>query len=98
MTCALTFNISFFRFMGTDGWEVVLNVVQWDCSSMPIATDVANVFFDDILGNGVALLQLSHPFSQVANLPVDMYNLNFGPGTQCSVIGWDSNSFTCEFT
>lgn len=65
---------------------------------MPIATDVANVFFDDILGNGVALLQLSHPFSQVANLPVDMYSLSLGPGTQCSVIGWDSNAFTCEFT
>lgn len=84
--------------MGTDGWEVVLNVVQPDCSSMPIATDVANVFFDDILGNGVALLQLTQPFSQVANLPVNTYDLSFGPGTQCSVIGWDSEAGTCEFT
>uniref|UniRef100_A0A673IVI1 Serine protease 38-like n=1 Tax=Sinocyclocheilus rhinocerous TaxID=307959 RepID=A0A673IVI1_9TELE len=83
----------FARFMGTDGWEVVLNVVQPDCSSMPIASGVENVFFDDILGNGVALLQLTHPFSQVGNLPVDMYNPSFGPGTQCSVIGWDSDTF-----
>uniref|UniRef100_A0A8C2FZP4 Zgc:165423 n=1 Tax=Cyprinus carpio TaxID=7962 RepID=A0A8C2FZP4_CYPCA len=84
----------FASFMGTDGWEVVLNVVQPDCSSMPIATDVANVFFDDILGNGVALLQLTQPFSQVANLPVNTYDLSFGPGTQCSVIGWDSEAGT----
>ncbi|XP_026106167.1 prostasin-like [Carassius auratus] len=90
----LTAASCFARFMGTDGWEVVLDVVQPDCSSMPTATDVANVFFDDILGNGVAVLQLSHPFSQVPNLPVNLYDLNFGPGTPCSVIGWDSSAGT----
>ncbi|XP_043089539.1 prostasin [Puntigrus tetrazona] len=84
----------FARYMSTDGWEVVLNVVQPDCSSMPIATNVANVFVDDVLGNGVALLQLSNPFSQVPNLPVDIFNLQFEPGTACAVIGWDSNAFT----
>ncbi|XP_016383178.1 polyserase-2 [Sinocyclocheilus rhinocerous] len=78
----------FARFMGTNGWAVVLNVVQWGCSSMPVEVNVTNVFFNDIFGNGVALLQLSHPFNQVGDLPVDMYSPSFGPGTQCSVIGW----------
>ncbi|XP_016324127.1 serine protease 46-like [Sinocyclocheilus anshuiensis] len=76
------------RFMGMNGWAVVLNVVQWGCSSMPVEVNVTNVFFNDIFGNGVALLQLSHPFNQVGNLTVDMYSPSFGPGTQCSVIGW----------
>uniref|UniRef100_A0A672RP73 Zgc:165423 n=1 Tax=Sinocyclocheilus grahami TaxID=75366 RepID=A0A672RP73_SINGR len=76
----------FARFMGTNGWAVVLNVVQWGCSSMPVEVDVTNVFFNDIFGNGVALLQLSHPFNQVGDLLVDMYSPSFGPGTQCSVI------------
>uniref|UniRef100_A0A9J8AQ02 Zgc:165423 n=1 Tax=Cyprinus carpio carpio TaxID=630221 RepID=A0A9J8AQ02_CYPCA len=78
------------RFMGMNGWAVILNVVQWDCSSMLVKADVTNIFTDDILGNGVALLQLSYPFYQAANLPVEMYGSSFGPGTQCSVIGWSS--------
>lgn len=65
---------------------------------MLVKADVTNIFTDDILGNGVALLQLSYPFYQAANLPVDMYGSSFGPGTQCSVIGWDSEAGTCEFT
>ncbi|KAK2916545.1 hypothetical protein Q8A67_000919 [Cirrhinus molitorella] len=84
----------FARYMDTNGWTVVLDVVQWDCTSMPIAADVANVFFDDIFGNGVALVQLSHPFSSVPNLPVDMYDLSFSPGTQCSVVGWSAGGLT----
>uniref|UniRef100_A0A8C1ZJ04 Zgc:165423 n=1 Tax=Cyprinus carpio TaxID=7962 RepID=A0A8C1ZJ04_CYPCA len=50
--------------------------------------------FARFMGNGVALLQLTQPFSQVANLPVNTYDLSFGPGTQCSVIGWDSEAGT----
>ncbi|KAK7168007.1 hypothetical protein R3I94_002152 [Phoxinus phoxinus] len=81
-------------FMGMDGWTVTLNVVQWDCSSNVMSAGVANVFFDDILGNGVALVELSFPFYNVANVPVDMYDLSFGPGSQCSVVGqnsWDQS-------
>ncbi|RXN16152.1 transmembrane protease serine 9-like protein [Labeo rohita] len=84
----------FARFMSTDGWTVVLDVVQWGCFSMPVAADVEKVFFDDVLGNGVALVQLSHPFSNVANLPVDMYYPSFGPGVECSVIGWNAAGST----
>ncbi|RXN03469.1 transmembrane protease serine 9-like protein [Labeo rohita] len=84
----------FARFMGTNGWTVVLDVVQWGCFSVPVAADVENVFFDDIFGNGVALVQLSHPFSNVAKLPVDMYYPSFGPGVECSVIGWNAAGST----
>ncbi|XP_073691297.1 serine protease 46-like [Garra rufa] len=61
---------------------------------MPVAVDVTNVFFGDIFGNGVALLKLSHPFTNAGNVPVDMYGLSFGPGTQCSVISWNRLDFT----
>lgn len=83
--------------MGTNGWAVVLNVVQWGCYSIPISSDVVNVIFDDIFGNGVALVELSYPFTSVANLPVDMYDSSFGPGTQCSVVVWNSGAPECEF-
>ncbi|XP_026068791.1 prostasin-like [Carassius auratus] len=75
------------RLTDMNGLAVILNVVQWDCSSITVQADVTNVFFDDVLGN-VALLQLSYLFNQVGNLVVDMFGPSFGPGTQCSVIGW----------
>lgn len=71
-----------------------LNVIQWDCSSNVMSAGVANVFFDDIFGNGVALVELSFPFYYVPNVPVDMYDLSFGPGSQCSIVGQSSG---CEF-
>ncbi|XP_056117573.1 prostasin [Rhinichthys klamathensis goyatoka] len=80
----------FSRFMGTDGWTVSFNVVQWDCSSNVMSARVANVLFEDIYGNGVALVELSNPFYYTANLPIDMYHSSFGPGTQCSVVGLNS--------
>lgn len=80
--------------MGMDGWTVTLNVVQSDCSTNVISADVANVFFDDIFGNGVALVELSYALYYIGNVPVDMYDFSFGPGTQCSVVGWNSG---CEF-
>ncbi|XP_048053049.1 polyserase-2 [Megalobrama amblycephala] len=86
----------FFRFMGMDGWAVTLNFAQWDCSSSSLSVTVANVLFDDIFGNGVALVELSSPFLYVANLPVDMFDLSFGPGTQCSVVGWNSEATGSE--
>lgn len=76
---------------------MTLNVAQWDCSSSPLSVTVANVLFDDIFGNGVALVELSSPFIYVPNLPVDMYDLSFGPGTQCSVVGVNSEATGCEF-
>ncbi|XDV12784.1 hypothetical protein PO909_001366 [Leuciscus waleckii] len=83
----------FSRFMGMDGWTVNLNVVQWDCSINVMSAGVANVFFDDIFGNGVALVELFFPFYNFPNVPVDMYDFSFGPGAQCSIVGWNSG---CE--
>ncbi|XDV12783.1 hypothetical protein PO909_001365 [Leuciscus waleckii] len=80
----------FSRFMGMDGWTVNLNVVQWDCSINVMSAGVANVFFDDIFGNGVALVELFFPFYNFPNVPVDMYDFSFGPGSQCSIVGWNS--------
>lgn len=97
VTCALIFNISFFRSMGMDGWAVTLNIAHWDCSSSPVSVEVANVLFDDIFGNGVALVELSSPFTYIANVPVDLYDLSFVPGTECSVVGWNSGAAECEF-
>lgn len=76
--------------MGMDGWTVNLKVVQWDCSVNVMSRDVANVFSTEIFGNGVALVELSYPFYYVPNLPVEMYDLSFGPGSQCSIVGWNS--------
>lgn len=98
LTCALTFNISFFRSMGTNGWVVTLNVVHWDCSSSPMFAEVANILTDNIFGNSVALVELSYPFSYVPNLPVDMYDLSFGPGTQCSLARRNSGFAPSELT
>jgi len=80
--------------MGTDGWTVSFSVVQWDCSSYAMSADVTNVFFEDIFGNGVALVELSNPFYYTPNVPVDMDHSSFWPGTQCSVVHLNSG---CEF-
>lgn len=76
---------------------MTLNVVQWGCQSNPVSADVANVVFDDVFGNSVALVELSYQFTSVPNLPVDMYGSSFGPGTQCSVVSWNSEAPACEF-
>ncbi|XP_077069358.1 prostasin [Siphateles boraxobius] len=80
----------FSRFIGLNGWTVTLNVDQWDCSSNFMTAHVANVFFNNMFGNGVALLELSNSFYYIGSVPVDMYDLSFGPGTQCSAVGWNS--------
>ncbi|ROJ58314.1 Polyserase-2 [Anabarilius grahami] len=96
MTSAACFS----RFMGTNGWEVTLNVVQFGCYSSPESADVVNVIFDDIFGNGVALVELSFPFTSVANLPVGAYDSSFGPGqpsfqeVQTTIVNCDPSGTT----
>ncbi|RXN03470.1 transmembrane protease serine 9-like protein [Labeo rohita] len=76
------------RFMGTKGWSVTLYVVKSGCSR--VTANVTKVFTD----NGVALLQLSYQFYYNAKLELNLFYSAFGPGTQCSVIGWNAADFT----
>ncbi|KAG1924964.1 polyserase-2-like [Pimephales promelas] len=80
----------FSGFMGTDGWTVNFNVVEWDCSCNISLAGVANVFFTEISGNGVALVELSNPFYYTPKVLVDTDHLSFGPGTHCLVIDLNS--------
>jgi len=73
---------------------VNFNVVEWDCSCNISLAGVANVFFKEISGNGVALVELSNPFYYTPKVLVDTDHLSFGPGTHCLVIDLNSE---CEF-
>ncbi|XP_056309984.1 tryptase gamma [Danio aesculapii] len=91
----LTSASCFSGFVGKNGWTVTLSLANWwDCSSSPVSSDVANIFFDSVSGNGVALVQLYTPMYTIANLPVEMYYSSFGPGAQCVVAILSSFSST----
>nr|XP_005164170.1 uncharacterized protein LOC100101646 isoform X1 [Danio rerio] len=82
----LTSASCFSGFTGVNGWTATLSLANWwDCSSSSVSSDVANIFFDSVSGNGVALVQLYTPMYTIANLPMDMYYSSFGPGAQCAV-------------
>ncbi|XP_067275421.1 prostasin [Pseudorasbora parva] len=88
----------FSGFTGTNGWTATLSIAQLDCSSSPLPIDVAKVIFDNIFGNGIALVELSEPFALVGNVPIDLIDLEFAPGTQCSVVGWNSGAALSELS
>ncbi|XP_051994636.1 polyserase-2-like [Xyrauchen texanus] len=88
----------FSRSMNQYAWTVVLGFDPWDCSnSLEVSVGVANIIYDFSAGNSVALVELasSPELSDYINIvAVDMYNLPFGPGTQCMVVGWNSGDGT----
>ncbi|XP_051994638.1 polyserase-2-like isoform X2 [Xyrauchen texanus] len=88
----------FSRSMNQYAWTVVLGFDPWDCSnSLEVSVGVANIIYDFPAGNNVALVELTSPpiLSDYIDLvTVDIYNLHFGPGTQCTVVGWNSGNGT----
>ncbi|XP_051987444.1 polyserase-2-like [Xyrauchen texanus] len=90
----------FSRSMDPYEWTVVLGFVPWDCSSsLEVSVNVANIVYDHSSGNNVALVELAitPELSDYINIVnVDMYNLDFGPGSQCTVVGWNTGNETSK--
>ncbi|TRY59601.1 hypothetical protein DNTS_003884, partial [Danionella cerebrum] len=86
MTSASCFN----GLLNLDGLTVTLTYVYWwDCSNNTVSTSVTNINFDNTVGNGIALLQLSSEMYEIPKLLPEMYNSIFGQGFQCSVLSFN---------
>lgn len=80
-------------------WSVVVGFVPDCSSSLEMTYPVQNIVFNEGPDNNVALVELMQgpELSEYINLvQFNMYNYDFVPDTQCSVVGWDTENGTCK--
>lgn len=78
-------------------WSVVVGLDR-NCS-LEMTLHVQNIVFNEGPDNNVALVELMFGPELSENINVvdfNMYNHEFMPGTQCSVVGWDTGNGPCE--
>ncbi|KAA0705511.1 Polyserase-2 [Triplophysa tibetana] len=74
-------------------WSVVVGLDR-DCSQ-EMTLHVQNIVFNDGPDNNVALVELMNEpdlSEHISLVDFNMYNHDFMPGTQCSVVGWDTGN------
>lgn len=81
-------------------WSVVVGFVPWDCSGdLEKTYPVLKISINEDSGSNVAIVELLYgpEMSNYINVVTfNMFNYDFPPGTQCTVVGWNPGNGSCE--